>query len=73
MTNIVEKNISSLAYWTWREAKEMHEDYIETNMRDFLKGENVLAHLMVRSCEEGQTSGGFKKSDFHDQLHLLTV
>ena len=67
------KNVSSLAYMTLREAKEMHEHCIETKIRDFLKGESGLAHLTVHSCKEGQTRRGFRKRDFHDQLHLLTV
>jgi hypothetical protein len=57
----MEKNFSSSAYRTSREAKEMHEDYIETKIRDFLKSDIGLAHLKVSSCEEGQICRGFKK------------
>jgi len=51
----------------------MHEDYIETKIRDFRKSESGLPHFTVRSYEEFLTRRGSKKEDFHDQLHLLTV
>jgi len=64
------KSVSRLAYGTSREAKEMHEDYIETKIRDFQKVRRVWLTLR---CEEVQTRRDSKKRDFHDQLHLLTV
>jgi len=49
------KSISRLGHRTSRGVIEMHEDYTETKIGDFLKSESGLAHPTVRYCEEVQT------------------